>query len=113
MIEGGLYICNDCGAVFENPKKICGHGTYTRHDWDSPDEYVCPACGSDYFSQASRCEECKDVYADDYLTYGLCECCIKELAKKHAVDFVADDDDAFDSFAFWLHCRRGRDKVVT
>lgn len=67
-----MYICFDCGHVFEDPHEIVD---------DSPEygrtvEKLCPKCESGFFERADRCPDCgkwKGVLDK------LCEDCIEEL----------------------------------
>lgn len=58
-----IYICEDCGAVFDEPKV---YGS------DESRGEGCPDCGSFYFDEAVECEECGkiipqgDAYGSDH-----------------------------------------------
>lgn len=71
-----MWICNDCGEVFENPREYYDHGT-GYHSLD------CPHCGSDDIDEAERCAECDEWVIEKNLVNGLCPACIE----KHAVDY--------------------------
>ena len=71
-----MWICNDCGAVFENPDEYYEHDT-GYHGMD------CPHCGSDDIDEAKRCAECDECVNEEKLVNGLCAACIE----KHAADY--------------------------
>ena len=71
-----MWICNDCGAVFENPDEYYEHDT-GYHGMD------CPHCGSDDIDEAERCSECDEWVNEKNLVNGLCPACIE----KHANDY--------------------------
>lgn len=99
------WLCLNCNEKFDEPRVIRGHGDYVKMDSDSPDEYECPYCGSDDFVMAGWCSYCECVTPDDDLTYGLCADCIDALSKKRAHEYIADDPNARDDFAWWIHSR--------
>ncbi len=101
MIRNTLYICKDCGEVFERPKEILGHG-YIPFDGDTPNEYVCPHCEGDYYVSADECRGCGDIFEESELEYGMCRKCLGEYAAEYAKDYVMDDPDVRDGFAWWL-----------
>lgn len=68
-----MYICCDCGYVFEEPKRILD---------DSPEygwmvEALCPKCEGGDFHEADRCPDCGRWWKlqED----NLCEVCREEL----------------------------------
>lgn len=73
-----MYICLECGAVFEEPETWEeGRGEF----WGFPcSETVsgCPECGGDY-EDAVKCRRCEEWHSEDELTDELCECCQDEL----------------------------------
>lgn len=60
-----MYICLDCGCIFENPRK------YTEtHGLDSPpyEEWNgCPYCGG-FYTETYRCDLCGKYIEDEYIT---------------------------------------------
>lgn len=72
-----MYICLECGAVFEEPETWEeGRGEF----WGFPcSETVsgCPECGGDY-EEALQCAECGEWFFTDELDDGLCEDCQEE-----------------------------------
>ena len=55
-----MYICEDCGAVFDDPKVVGD---------DADRGECCPDCGSYYFDEAVECEECGE-YIPSSNVYG-------------------------------------------
>ena len=71
-----MYICQECGAVFEEPKIFLeqhpyGLG-YAEERW-----VVCPRCSNADFDDAEMCDGCGEYFAE--LEEGLCEECYAEL----------------------------------
>ena len=70
-----MYMCADCGFVFEEPK----HYTET-HGLDTPpyEEWSgCPLCSGAY-SKTLQCDECGRFFTGNYLVYDymvICEDC--------------------------------------
>ena len=104
MIHDAVWYCNDCKHTFEEPKKIPGHGC-VPHDWDSPDEYVCPYCDSDDFQLADWCAECDCVFPQSELQDGFCKDCIDKLIDEDGPKFLKQDEYAKAEFTWWLHNR--------
>ena len=71
-----MYICEDCGEVFEDAKTIEEHHpygmTYATELWA-----VCPHCESTNFDEAKQCERCGELVAE--LHDGLCDICYSDL----------------------------------
>lgn len=70
-----MYICNECGEVFEQFKIAIeyhpyGEG-YATEKWA-----VCPYCKDNDFQEAKECENCGEYVAE--LTEGLCDKCFWE-----------------------------------
>ncbi len=67
-----MYICENCGAVFEDCKIIEEHHPYGM---TSATEYwsACPVCGYTDIEEAKKCELCGEYYEE--LKDGLCDCC--------------------------------------
>ena len=72
-----MYICHNCGAVFDTPDTYEEHHPYgmgyARERWS-----VCPSCGDTDFDEAKECSRCGEYFAeleDD----GLCELCWDEM----------------------------------
>lgn len=70
-----MYICEDCGAVFEEPSVYEDHHpygmTYAVEEWAE-----CPKCGGS-FDEAVQCPRCWEYVTK--LTDGVCEECYKEM----------------------------------
>ena len=71
-----MWICIECGAVFENPREYYEHDT-GYHGAD------CPHCGSDDIDGAERCAECDEWVNEEYLVNGLCPACIEKYAEDY------------------------------
>lgn len=67
-----MYICTDCGAVFETAKIEKENHPYGM-GYATEEYCVCPSCGSTNFSEAEKCELCGEYCAE--LNEGLCESC--------------------------------------
>ena len=71
-----MYICNECGLVFENYETYEEHHPYgmtsATETWA-----VCPHCGEAGFEEAKECSRCGNFVAE--LTDGLCDCCYEEM----------------------------------
>lgn len=104
MIHDAVWYCNDCKQTFDEPKKNPGHGC-VPHDWDSPDSYECPFCGSDDFQIADWCAECDTVHPREKLTWGLCRDCLDKLIREHGHEYIMQDESVADDFAWWWHKR--------
>ena len=71
-----MYICNDCGAVFEEPKIIEEHHPYGM---GYATEYwaVCSCCGDTDIQEAEECCRCGEYVAE--LHEGMCDICYDEM----------------------------------
>lgn len=71
-----MYICNNCGEVFEDCKIIEEHHPYgmgtATENW-----YVCPYCEDTSFSEAEQCEMCGEFVTE--LNDGLCDVCYGDM----------------------------------
>lgn len=67
-----MYICNNCGAVFETPRT---HEEHHPYGMTSATEIwaICPHCDDTDFSDAKQCEHCGEFVAE--LHDGLCDVC--------------------------------------
>lgn len=73
-----MFICLDCGIVFEEPKAYI-----ERHGLDSPPYEVingCPVCGGSYV-ETMCCNECGSWITDEYIELKdssvICDKCYK------------------------------------
>lgn len=83
-----MFICNDCGNVFEEPEyftwteTLCVlDGRPYREDCAEP---ICPDCGTTNFEEAYACENCGEWGWDFELTDGLCDKCRKDLENDYS-----------------------------
>lgn len=70
-----MFICGDCGKLFEEPKEWSqNHGEpHLTERWSG-----CPDCGGG-FEEAYHCKQCYNEFMKDDLTEGYCEECLKEI----------------------------------
>jgi hypothetical protein len=70
-----MYICYECGALFDTPDTYEEHHPYgkgyARETWA-----VCPCCETTNYGTAKECEKC-GMYVES-LEDGLCEECWEE-----------------------------------
>ena len=78
-----MFICNDCGEVFEEPKIYYEHHPYgmgyAEEKW-----LACPHCGDTDIKDAVECSRCGDYIAEDDAHMDenglyLCDMCNDEL----------------------------------
>lgn len=103
MIYGALYVCKKCGMEFEKPLRTY-EGGYEEEPF-----YVCPHCYSDNFVAADTCAKCGHTFPADELLSGYCQDCLDDYAHEYARDFVMNDPDERELFAWWLE-RRNREE---
>lgn len=101
-----MFVCRDCGAIFEYPKVTrddpsppgvaLPSGYYTYHE--------CPECGGD-FDEAETCASCGEYF--DGRTGALCADCRDYLARqllniRDTLDITDDDlQDAICALYEW------------
>ena len=72
-----MFICHECGEVFEEPKIIEEHHpygmTYATEEWA-----VCPHCGENNFDKAKKCSMCGE-YVAEVDEEELCEVCHSDM----------------------------------
>ena len=95
MIYGSLYVCEDCGHVFEEPN-LTHNGGY----WEEPC-YECPACGSSNFDEADQCVLCEEYFTKEHMSNHICEKCLEKAVEEKAVEFVRGN--LMDEFSLWLY----------
>ena len=71
-----MFICEDCGYVFEEPKTIEEHHPYGM-GYATEQLAVCPHCRSYNFDEAKQCDRCGEYVAE--LHDGLCDICYSDL----------------------------------
>ena len=71
-----MYICEDCGSVFDEPKIV-----YERHPYGmgyATEAFgICPHCKSSNFDTAKRCSRCDEYVAE--LHDELCDICYEDM----------------------------------
>lgn len=71
-----MFICNECGEIFETPKIIEEHHPYGMgyavEEWA-----VCPHCEETDFQEARQCTQCGEYVAE--LEDGLCDVCYGDM----------------------------------
>ena len=102
-----MYICEDCGAVFDDPKVI-------GDDVDRGE--CCPDCGSYYFDEALECEECGEYFpaADIYgYDHHMCKECL--MNHKYDLPLLLKIDDTQDELKIPVLARyiMSDDEIVT
>lgn len=71
-----MYICLDCGNVFDEPKILKeSHGF---HDGYYESLYYCPECLGDY-EEACICDKCGEIIPESESENGLCPLCSNEF----------------------------------
>lgn len=75
-----MIICNECGAVFDEPKGV--FNKVGELPTDGHYESVCPECGGDDIEDAERCHGCDEYKAKSTLNDGFCNECGAEVEKK-------------------------------
>ena len=87
-----MYVCNDCGYVFENFDIIEeNRGEY----WGvscTETIYACPNCKGS-FSEAKQCKKCGYFEADNNLYEGICLKCIEECKNDFDVCYSISKND--------------------
>ena len=96
-----LYICQDCGGIFEREEveftdQVPYANEKDRRGWLYP---VCPRCGSDDIGVGDVCDRCEAAPADTYLgDVCLCRRCkdyvvghitrhVRALSEEEGVDY--------------------------
>ena len=69
MILDRRWVCNCCGAAFNNP--------WENWNNDGSERFACPKCGSEWLEELSPCEGCDFGWyrPKDIMTHRLCEKC--------------------------------------
>lgn len=95
-----MYICEDCGSVFEEPKRkqITFESYYGVSDlFDSRtrmDLLTCPLCDSEDFEEAVECDCCERLVREVHTTEDIpncqfrsvCEECLEKLEEDYGRD---------------------------
>jgi formylmethanofuran dehydrogenase subunit E len=59
-----LYICLNCGYIFESPFHWDEKHGFDYPPWES--QYSCPKCHGDY-AETYKCDLCDEYIVDDYI----------------------------------------------
>ena len=89
-----MYICKDCGELFEDPKKVIEQEYYGSRLYSSE----CPWCGGD-FEEVKECLGCGKHYGESDLNEGLCTKCEKKL-QDMVTEFFKQFTDAEKDYIF-------------
>ena len=73
-----MYICKDCGELFDNSKTILYEDAEI---WHQSHIETCPFCGGD-FEEVKACLGCGKNYGESDLTEGFCTKCEKKIQDK-------------------------------
>lgn len=68
-----MYICLECGAVFEQPKR-----TIERFEHSRMTIKECPNCQSQALEKATTCDLCGAYISQEQARYGMCSQCEME-----------------------------------
>ena len=71
-----MFICNECGELFEEPKIIEEHHPYGM-GYATEEWAVCPHCKETDFQEAKQCSRCGEYVAE--LEDGLCDVCYGDM----------------------------------
>lgn len=75
---GTIFLCNNCGTYFAEPRKI-----KETHNLDTPPFevfFVCPKCKNDDYAYTERCTECGRYIDGAYIQIKnrwICDSCYK------------------------------------
>ena len=89
------YMCNECGALFDEPKKRRENHTEIAQDGTIPFEefYVCPVCGSDWFSDAEYCQICGEPLRDGIDICNACKIELVDAIQNCVEERLGEDED--------------------
>lgn len=74
-----MFICNECGYVFDEPATFSEHHPYGSGT--ATETFACcPSCKGP-FDEAVKCSSCGEYFAEEDLEDGMCADCIKEDMK--------------------------------
>lgn len=80
-----MWVCNDCGQEFEEPKTIYEwHSELNGMGGNKCEKlYVCPVCESDDIEEEDLCDFCgRPAKLINAGTKYICESCLDEIAEK-------------------------------
>lgn len=64
-----MWICKECGEIFEEP---CEGWVKAEDDYKNDS---CPWCDSEDIEEAEECEECGEYVASSEIWQGICDKC--------------------------------------
>ena len=73
-----MYICNECGETFWEPRQI----VCSQHPEPEYEATVCPYCESGDYEQAYTCDNCGAAIPESQDAFHLCKECEAKLAEK-------------------------------
>ena len=71
-----MFICNNCGNVFDEPSSYSESHPYGM-GYASETICVCPYCRDTDFTEAEECSRCGEIVAET--RDGLCDMCYEEM----------------------------------
>ena len=74
------YICEDCGAIFEEAE-VRKHLERNGEELDPP-SYHCPKCHSEYFEEVKECNICGEYHTLREMDGEVCDECVAKIAEK-------------------------------
>jgi hypothetical protein len=96
-----VYICRECGVVFEEPSKY-GEIHYELDDKAMEYFSCCPNCGDTFFEEAINCICCGYEFLEDDLIGNLiCKDCFEDIIEdRHDLvkAYIMEDPQAFAEF---------------
>lgn len=94
-----MYICRDCGEIFDQPEERENYNTYEFWGSVETERYLsahCPECGSEDFEEACECSECGCGF-DRIGEETICPDCAKAYARDvETVCKVMDNKDYYE-----------------
>lgn len=107
-----MYICNECGLVFNNPKQYSEDRTpYGGSSEPGFTEHYkgCPSCGGNY-DEAMQCVRCDNEYISVESDCPFCEGCQLDLDTVLA-EVITDNfrEDEYDYICASLECMSYKD----
>jgi predicted amidophosphoribosyltransferase len=94
------YICNECGATFQEPK-VLPYEFEHAFGVKTGTVYACPHCNSSYISEPSLCKNCNSY---NYVKPGeiLCKDCRSDLLHRICAFFDTLTAKEIEQFEEWM-----------